>query len=68
MGMGQPERVVILRGRVHDALENNCYADRVEEYCFGEMVPYASPAYQSLIKQRPGLKHFLRHLRLLMQE
>ncbi|WP_231968471.1 Smr/MutS family protein [Polynucleobacter necessarius] len=62
-GYGSSGKGGHIKRAVHDALENNCYADRVEEYCFGEMVPYASPVYQSLIKQRPGLKQFLRHFK-----
>jgi len=52
-----------IRRAIRDALENNRYADRVEEYYFGEDVPYGSVAYQLLLKRRPGLKQYLRHFK-----
>ncbi len=52
-----------IKKAIHEALECNRYADRVEEYFFGETVPYASPAYSALIKQRPGLKRYLKHFK-----
>ncbi|WP_231970341.1 Smr/MutS family protein [Polynucleobacter necessarius] len=52
-----------IKWAIHDALENNRYADRVEEYYFGEDVPYGSSSYQSLLKRRPGLKQYLRHFK-----
>jgi hypothetical protein len=52
-----------IKRAIHDALENNRYADRVEEYYFGENVPFGSLAYNALMKQRSGLKHYLRHFK-----
>ncbi len=52
-----------IKRAIHDALENNHYADRVEEYFFGEQVPYGSGACQALLKQRPGLKQYLKHFK-----
>ena len=52
-----------IKWAIHDALENNHYADRIEEYFFGEQVPYGSKACQDLLKQRPGLKQYLRHFK-----
>lgn len=49
---------------VHDALENNYFSDRVDEYYFGENVAYASDAYHALLKRRPSLK---RHLKLFKE-
>lgn len=48
-----------IKWAIHDALENNRYSDRVEDYYFGESVPYGSPAYQALLKRRPSLKRYL---------
>ncbi|MBU3577611.1 Smr/MutS family protein [Polynucleobacter sp. UK-Kesae-W10] len=52
-----------IKWAIHNALENNRYADRVEEYHFGERVAFGSIAYNALMKQRPGLKHYLRHFK-----
>jgi hypothetical protein len=52
-----------IKWALHDALESNRYADRVEEYFFGENVAYGSPSYEGLIKQRPGLKRYLKHFK-----
>ena len=52
-----------IKWAIHAALENNRFADRVEEYFYGENVPYASPAYQDLLKKRPGLKRYLKHFK-----
>jgi len=52
-----------IKWAIQDALENNRYADRVQEYYFGEQVPYGSPSYATLIKQRPGLKRYLKHFK-----
>ena len=48
-----------IKWAIHDALENNRYSDRVEDYYFGESVPYGSLAYQALLKRRPSLKRYL---------
>ena len=45
---------------VHDALENNYFSDRVDEYYFGEDVSYASDAYSALLRRRPSLKSHLK--------
>jgi hypothetical protein len=52
-----------IKWAVHDALENNRYSDRVDEYYFGEDVAYGSQAYHTLIRRRPGLKHYLRRFK-----
>ena len=52
-----------IKWAIHDALENNRYADRVEEYYFGEQVPFGSQICQALLKQRPGLKQYLNHFK-----
>ena len=52
-----------IKKAIHQALESNYYADRVHEYHFGETVPYGSPAYQALIKKRPGLKAHLQRFK-----
>ena len=52
-----------IKRAIHDALDNNHYADRVEDYYFGEQVPFGSEAFQTLIKQRSGLKQYLRHFK-----
>jgi hypothetical protein len=44
-----------IKWAIRDALNNNRYADRVEEYFFGENVPYGSQEYRQLIRRRPGL-------------
>lgn len=52
-----------IKWAIHEALENNRYADRVEEYYFGEQVPYGTQACQALLKKRPGLKQYLKHFK-----
>lgn len=49
-----------IKWAIHDALENNRYSDRVDEYYFGEDVAYGSEAYHALHKRRPGLKRYLK--------
>ena len=53
-----------IKRAVHQALENNRYSDRVDEYYFGEQVPYGSSAYQLLVKRRPGLKSYLQQFKM----
>lgn len=53
-----------IKRAVHQALENNRYSDRVDEYFFGEQIPSGSAAYQSLIKRRPGLKTYLQQFKI----
>jgi DNA invertase Pin-like site-specific DNA recombinase len=52
-----------IKWALHDALENNRYSDRVDEYFFGENVGYGSVAYQALINRRPGLKRYLKRFK-----
>ncbi len=52
-----------IKWAIHDALENNRYSDRVDEYCFGEDVAYGSQAYHALHKRRPGLKRYLKRFK-----
>jgi hypothetical protein len=52
-----------IKRAIHDALENNRYSDRVDEYYFGENVAYGSEAYQALNKRRPGLKRYLKRFK-----
>ena len=53
-----------IKWAIHDALENNRYSDRVDEYYFGEDVPFASEAYHALLKRRPGLKRYLKRFKV----
>jgi hypothetical protein len=48
---------------VHDALENNYFSDRVDEYHFGEQTAFGSEAYYALLRRRPGLKAYLKHFK-----
>jgi hypothetical protein len=48
---------------IHDALDNNLFSDRVDEYFFGEEVSYGSPSYRDLLKRRPSLKSHLQHFK-----
>lgn len=52
-----------IKWAIHEALENNRYSDRVDEYHFGEDVAYGSQAYHSLLKRRPGLKGYLKRFK-----
>lgn len=52
-----------IKWAIHDALENNRYSDRVDEYYFGEDVAYGSHAYHALHKRRPGLKRYLKRFK-----
>ena len=52
-----------IKRAIHDALENNRYSDRVDEYYFGENVAYGSEAYHALNKRRPGLKRYLKRFK-----
>ena len=52
-----------IKWAIHDALENNRYSDRVEEYHFGEDVAFGSAAYHALLKRRPGLKPYLKRFK-----
>lgn len=52
-----------IKRAIHEALELNRYADRVDEYFYGENVPYGSSAYHELMKKRPSLKRYIRHFK-----
>jgi hypothetical protein len=52
-----------IKWAIHDALENNRYSDRVEEYFYGENVAYGSESYYALLKRRPGLKRYLKRFK-----
>lgn len=52
-----------IKWAIHDALENNRYSDRVDEYYFGEDVAFGSQAYQALLRRRPGLKRYLKRFK-----
>jgi len=45
---------------IHDALENNYFSDRVNEFYFGEDVVYGSESHQALLRRRPSLKGYLK--------
>lgn len=52
-----------IKWAIHDALENNRYSDRVDEYHFGENVAFGSQSYHALLKRRPGLKPYLKRFK-----
>lgn len=52
-----------IRWAVHDALENNHFSDRVDEYHFGEKTAFGTEAYHALLRRRPGLKVYLKHFK-----
>ena len=52
-----------IKWAVHDALESNYFADRVDEYYFGEKMPFGSDAYHALLRRRPGLKAHLKYFK-----
>lgn len=52
-----------IKRAIQDALDANYFADRVDEYHFGEHIPYGSPQYQALLKRRPSLKTHLKHFK-----
>jgi len=52
-----------IKWAIHDALENNRYSDRVDEYHFGENVAYGTQAYHALLKRRPSLKRYLKRFK-----
>jgi hypothetical protein len=49
---------------VRDALENNYFSDRVDEYYFGEDLAVASSAYHAVIKRRASLKQHLSQFKI----
>ncbi len=52
-----------IKWAIHDALENNHYSDRVDEYHFGENVAFGTDAYHALLTRRPGLKSYLKRFK-----
>jgi hypothetical protein len=52
-----------IKWAVHDALENNYFSARVDEYHFGEQTAFGSEAYHALLRRRPGLKAYLKHFK-----
>ncbi len=62
-GYGSSGEGGLIKRGVHTALESNRYADRVDDYYFGEQVVYGTQACSNLLKQRPGLKQYLRHFK-----
>ena len=52
-----------IKWAVHDALDNNYFSDRVDEYHFGEQTSFGSEAYHTLLRRRPGLKAYLKHFK-----
>jgi len=52
-----------IKWAIHDALENNRYSDRVDEYHFGEDVAFGSDAYHALLRRRPGLRPYLKRFK-----
>jgi hypothetical protein len=52
-----------IKWAVHDALENNYFSDRVDEYHYGEQTAFGSEAYHALLRRRPGLKPYLKHFK-----
>jgi hypothetical protein len=52
-----------IKWALHEALENNYFSDRVDEYHFGERTAFGSDAYHALLRRRPGLKAHLKHFK-----
>ena len=52
-----------IKWALHEALENNHFSDRVDEYHFGEHTAYGSEAYHALLRRRPSLKAHLKHFK-----
>lgn len=52
-----------IKWAVHDALDNNHFSDRVDEYHFGEHIAFGSDAYHALLRRRPSLKGYLKHFK-----
>jgi hypothetical protein len=49
---------------VRNALENNYFSDRVDEYYFGEDLAFASSGYHAVIKRRSSLKQHLSQFKM----
>lgn len=52
-----------IKKAVHEALENNHFSDRVDEYHFGEHTAFGSEAYYALLRRKPSLKTHLKHFK-----
>jgi len=53
-----------IKRAIHEALDNNYFSDRVDEYHFGEQTAFGSEAYHALLRRRPGLKAYLKHFKV----
>ena len=53
-----------IKWAVRDALENNYFSDRVDEYYFGEELALGSSGYQAVIKRRATLKLHLSQFKI----
>jgi len=53
-----------IKWAIHEALKNNRYADRIDEYHFGENVAYGTHNYHVLLRRRPGLKRYLKRFKV----
>ena len=62
-GYGASGEGGMIKWAVHDALENNYFSDRVDEYYFGEKTPFGSDIYHALLRRRPGLKAHLKYFK-----
>lgn len=62
-GYGSSGKGGSIRRTVREALENNYFSDRVDEYYHGEDLIHRSELYQALIKRRPTLKQHLKQFR-----
>jgi hypothetical protein len=49
---------------VRDALENNFFSDRVDEYYFGEDLSVGGAGYHAVIKRRSSLKQHLSQFKI----
>jgi hypothetical protein len=49
---------------IREALEQNYFSDRVDEYYFGEDLALGSSSYQALIKRRASLKNHLSQFKI----
>jgi len=49
---------------VRDALENNYFSDRVDEYYFGEDLALGSSGYQAVMKRHASLKQHLSQFKI----
>lgn len=59
-GYGSSGTGGIIRKTIREAIENNFFADRVDEWIYGEDLKHHCALYQNLIKRRPSLKPFFK--------